>query len=254
MRLKDKVAVITGAASGIGRATAKIFAHEGAKVVASDIFAEGCQETVNMIKSAGGKAVMVKADVSKADQVQAMVKAALEAYGQINILFNNAGIELSALITETSEEDWDRIMNTNLKGIFLCSKYVIPEMIKVGGGSIINTASIAGLVGFNNLGAYNASKGGVITLTKNMAIDYAQYNIRVNCICPGAIETSMMERLLEIWGGTPEDIKQQFVALHPIGRLGTPEDIGYAALYLASYESSFVTGSALVVDGGYTAR
>jgi len=254
MRLKDKIAIITGAGSGIGRATAKLFAREGAKVVASDIFTEGCQETINMIKSSGGEAIMVKADVSRADQVQAMVNATLEAFGQINILFNNAGIELSALITETSEEDWDRIMNTNLKGIFLCSKYTIPEMIKVGGGSIVNTASIAGLVGFNNLGAYNASKGGVVILTKNMAIDYAHYNIRVNCICPGAIETSMMERILEMWGGNIEAIKQQFVALHPIGRLGKPEDIAYAALYLASDESSFVTGSALVVDGGYTAR
>jgi NAD(P)-dependent dehydrogenase (short-subunit alcohol dehydrogenase family) len=254
MRLKDKIAIITGAGSGIGRATAKIFAQEGAKVVASDIFTEGCQETVSIIKSTGGEAIMVKADVSKADQVQAMVKATLETFGQINIIFNNAGIELNALITETSEEDWDRIINTNLKGIFLCSKYVIPEMIKVGGGSIINTASVAGLVGFNNLGAYNASKGGVITLTKNVAIDYGQYNIRVNCICPGAIETSMMERLFEIWGGDPEAIRQQFVALHPIGRLGKPEDIAYAALYLASDESSFVTGSALLVDGGYTAH
>jgi NAD(P)-dependent dehydrogenase (short-subunit alcohol dehydrogenase family) len=254
MRLKDKIAVITGAGSGIGRATAKRFAREGAKVVASDIFIEGCQETVNMITSMGGEAIMVKADVSKADQIQAMVKTTLDNYGQINILFNNAGIELSASITETREEDWDRVMSTNLKGIFLCSKYAIPEMIKAGGGSIINTASIAGLVGFDNLAAYNTSKGGVITLTKNMALDYAQYNIRVNCICPGVIETSMIERLIEIWGGDPEATKQSFVALTPIGRLGTPEDIANAALFLASEESSFVTGSALVVDGGYTTR
>jgi NAD(P)-dependent dehydrogenase (short-subunit alcohol dehydrogenase family) len=254
MRLKGKVAIITGAGSGIGRATAKIFAQEGAKVVASDIFIEGCQETVNQIKTAGGEALMIKADVSKSNEVQEMIRETRENFGQINILFNNAGIELGSPITETSEEDWDRILNVNLKGIFLCSKYAIPEMIKSGGGSIINTASIAGLVGFNNLGAYNASKGGVITLTKNIAIDYAQYNIRVNCICPGAIETSMMDRLVEVWGGDMEAIRQQFIALHPIGRLGKPEDIGYAALYLASDESSFVTGSALVVDGGYTAR
>jgi NAD(P)-dependent dehydrogenase (short-subunit alcohol dehydrogenase family) len=251
MRLQGKVAIITGAGSGIGRATALLFAREGARVVVADYAAEGGEETVRLIKEAGGEATFVKVDVSKAADAQKMVQAAIDSYGKLDILYNNAGIEGPWAPTEdVAEEDWDRVLSINLKGVFLGSKYAIPEMLKQGGGVIINTASVAGLIAVTNMPAYCASKGGVVLLTKAMALENAAKRIRINCICPGAIRTPMFGRLTLDKVAT----EKAFCDGHPIGRCGTPEEIAYPALYLASDESSFITGTALVVDGGWTAQ
>ena len=248
-RLKDKVATITGGGSGIGRATCLLFAREGAKVVVADYIAEGGNETVRQISAAGGQAVFVQADVSKSADVQNLIGAAVRNYGRVDILFNNAGIEgPSAKLANLKEEDWDRVIAIDLTSVYLGMKYVIPEMIKQGGGVILSTASVAGLVGFQGSGAYAAAKAGVINLTRLAALEYADKNIRVNCICPGVIETPMVERVM---GGRP---RERIVRSEPIGRLGRPEDIANAALFLASDESSFATGAPFIIDGGYVAR
>jgi len=248
-RLKDKVAIITGGGSGIGRATCLLFAREGAKVVVADYIAEGGNETVRQISAADGQAVFVQADVSKSADVQDMIGAAVRNYGRVDILFNNAGIEgPSTKLANLKEEDWDRVIAIDLTSVYLGMKYVIPEMIKQGGGVILSTASVAGLVGFQGSGAYAAAKAGVINLTRLAALEYADKNIRVNCICPGVIETPMVERVM---GGRP---RERVVRSEPIGRLGRPEDIANAALFLASDESSFATGAPFIIDGGYVAR
>jgi len=248
-RLKDKVATITGGGSGIGRATCLLFAREGAKVVVADYVAEGGNETARQISAAGGQAVFVQADVSKSADVQNLIGAAVRNYGRVDILFNNAGIEgPSAKLANLKEEDWDRVIAIDLTSVYLGMKYVIPEMIKQGGGVILSTASVAGLVGFQGSGAYAAAKAGVINLTRLAALEYADKNIRVNCICPGVIETPMVERVM---GGRP---RERVVRSEPIGRLGRPEDIANAALFLASDESSFATGAPFIIDGGYVAR
>lgn len=253
MRLKEKVAIVTGAASGIGKATARLFASKGAKVVLADCQVAPGEEAARAIRSEGGEATFVHADVTVSGEAQGMVRFALETYGRLDVLMNNAGIELYRPLVETGEEEWDQVLAVNVKGIYLCSKYAIPRMAEAGGGSIINIASVAGLVGFSGLSAYNASKGAVVVLTKNMALECAPQRIRVNCICPGVIQTPMVDRLCEAMGDY-ETQQREFLRLHPLGRLGTPQDIAYAALYLASEESSFVTGAALVVDGGFTAQ
>jgi NAD(P)-dependent dehydrogenase (short-subunit alcohol dehydrogenase family) len=251
MKLEDKVAVITGAGSGIGRATALLFAQEGAKVVVADYSVEGGEETVRQVKEKGGEAIFIKTDVSQAADTQRMVKTAIDKYGRLDILYNNAGIEGTLVPTESvSEVDWDRVLSVNLKGVFLGSKYAIPQMLKQGGGVIISTASIAGLVAVTDMPAYCASKGGVVLLTKAMALEYAKKNIRVNCICPGAIRTPMFDRLT----GLQSEAEKLFCEGEPIGRCGQPEEVAQAALYLASDQSSFVTGTALIVDGGWTAE
>ena len=252
MILENKVAVITGAGSGVGRATALLFAKEGAKIVVADIVVEGGEETVRQIKEYGREAIFEKVDVSQAGDAQKMVKAAVDNYGKLDILYNNAGIEGPTTLTASfSESDWDRVVSVNLKGVFLCSKYAIPQMMKQGGGVIINTASIAGLVGLSYKSAYAASKGGVVLLTKTMALEYAEKNIRINCICPGTIRTAMYYR-----GSHDERLKAEKVyrTPTPIRRIAEPEEIAQSALYLASDQSSFVTGTALVVDGGRTAQ
>ena len=248
MRLRGKVAIITGGASGIGKATALLFAKEGAKVVVADQNEAGGKETVDHIRSDGGEAIFVRADVASAEDVQSMVKAAIETYGKLVILFNNAGIAMRLPVADLPEEDWDRCIDINLKGVYLCSKYAIPEMIKNDGGCIINMASIYGVVGGKTRAAYVASKGGVVNLTRGMALDYASNNIRVNCICPGFVETPLVRDVVK----TPEEY-QALAVQHPMGRLAKPLEIAYGALYLASDESSFVTGIALPIDGGYTA-
>lgn len=251
MKLRDKVAVITGAGSGIGRATALLFAAEGAKVVVADYSVEGGKETVKLIKEKGGEAIFVATDVSKVADVQKMIKTAIDKYGRLDILYNNAGIEGPLGPTENvSEADWDRVLSVNLKGVFLGSKYAIPQMLKQGGGVIINTASIAGLVGVANMPAYCASKGGIVLLTKTMALEYVKKNIRVNCICPGAVKTPMLDRFT----GSQPEAEKLIRESEPMGRWSEPEEIAQAALYLASDQSSFVTGTALVVDGGWTAQ
>lgn len=252
MRLLGKTAVITGAASGIGRATAILFAREGAMVVVSDINTTTGEELAAEIKRDGGAAIFVRTDVTKSQDVAELMEASEKAYGKIDILFNNAGISHQCPVTELEEADWDKVLNTNLKSVFLGCKYVLPKMQKNGGGAIINCASILGHVGFPETPAYNASKGGVVMLTKNVAIDYAAYNIRVNAVCPGYVITPLI--LGQVAGAdNPEEITRKVTAQHVMGRLGLPEEIAPAVLFLASDDSRFITGSALMVDGGFTA-
>ena len=249
MRLQNKIAIITGAGSGIGRGIALAFVKEGARIVVADWSEEGGKETVEQIRKINSEAVFVKTDVSKTVDIDKMVKTCLNKFGRVDILVNNAGIYRVYNLHEMSEEDWDKTINVNLKSVFLGSKRVIPEMLKQGQGKIINTASIAGLVGFAQSGAYCASKGGIIALTKEMALDYAPKKINVNCICPGIIKTAMTKDMI-----TDPATKQFLESSTPYPRLGEPADIAMAAVYLASNESDFVNGHVLVVDGGWIAK
>lgn len=249
MRLKDKVAIVTGAGSGIGRAIAEMYGNEGAKVVCAGHHIESCQETAEQITSAGGSAIAVACDVSQATDNEAMVKATVEKYGQVDILVNNAGVVDMVSLEEMTEAQWDQVISVDLKGTFLGMKYAIPEMEKVGKGKVINITSIAGLVGFSSIAAYCAAKGGVITLTKEAAVEYAPKKINVNAIAPGVIKTKMTDPLL-----ADEKSAAAFQAAIPYPRLGEVNDIAYAATYLAADESDFVNGETLVVDGGQIAQ
>jgi len=248
MRISDKVAIITGAASGIGRTTAILFAKEGGKVVVADKNEVGGNETVDLIRSDGGQAIFDYVNVTSATDIQGMVKTTINTYGKLNILVNNAGIAIRLPVVDLSEEDWDRNIDVNLKSIYLSSKYAIPRMIENGGGSIVNIASIYGIVGGRIRAAYAASKGGVVNLTRSMALDYALHKIRVNCVCPGFVNTPLLKNILK-----NKEEYQALADLHPMGRLGDMLEIALGVLYLASDESSFVTGIALPIDGGYTA-
>ncbi len=248
-RLKDKVSLITGGGSGIGRATCLLFAREGATVSVADYDEQGGQETVQQVQAAGGQAAFIRADVSKSGDVQYMLNTTVETYGRIDVLFNNAGIEgPSAKLANYPEDAWERVIAIDLTSVYLGMKYVIPHMIKQGGGVILSTASVAGLVGFPGSGAYAAAKAGVINMTRMVALEYAKKNIRINCICPGVISTPMAHRVM---GDRPDE---QVARMEPIGRLGKPEDIANAALFLAGDESSFATGAPFIIDGGYVAR
>jgi dihydroanticapsin dehydrogenase len=257
-RLKEKVAIVTGAASGIGRAIAELFAREGARVAVSDINADGGLETAGAISRCGGEAFFFRTDVTRKEDVQKLVEAAVEAYCGIDILVNNAGLLLFGTILKMEEQDWDRMMEVNLKSVFLCSQMVTPRIIERGGGAIINVASIGGLVAGRGLAAYNASKGGVVLLTKNMALDLAHYHIRVNCVCPGMTSTPMADQIFVKWSGGDQALAEREskkgVKAYPLGRYGAPEEIAQAALFLATDDSSFMTGTCLVVDGGFTAQ
>ena len=247
-RLKGKVALITGAGSGIGRAEAVLFAREGAKVIVADINEEKGKETVKEIISNGGEAVFMKLDVTDPKQWQEVVNKAIEQYGKVDILVNNAGILISKSIEEMTIEEWDKVIKVNLYGTFYGCKFILPAMKRAGGGVIINTGSIMAFVAYPNEVSYEASKGAVRLLTKSVAIEYAKYNIRVNCLCPGNTRTPMNEP----WLKDPK-LKEEILRPQIIKRFADPMEIAYGALFLASDESSFMTGADLVIDGGYTA-
>lgn len=246
---KGKVAVVTGGVSGIGRATSLAFAKQGAKVAVVD-WKEN-DEMVDLIKDLGSEAIFIKCDVSKAEEVKAMVAKVIAAFGRLDYAFNNAGIEGTQANTfDCTEQNWDKTIGVNLKGIWLCMKYEIPELLKQGKGAIVNCASVAGLIGFAGLPAYVASKHGVVGLTKTTALEYAKLGIRVNAVCPGVIQTPMIDRLT---GKTKEAI-EQFTGLEPMGRFGLPEEIANAVVWMCSDEASFVTGHAMTADGGFVAQ
>jgi NAD(P)-dependent dehydrogenase (short-subunit alcohol dehydrogenase family) len=249
LALEGRVAIITGAASGIGRASALLFAREGAAVVAVDLQREAGEELAREIGEAGGRCVFHYGDVTRAENCEAAVRRTVEEFGALHVLFNNAGIIRRASVSDLSEEGWDRVMAVNVKSAFLMSRFAIPAMVRTGGGAIVNSASGWGLVGGPRAVAYCASKGAVVLLTKAMAIDHGSQNIRVNCVCPGDTETPMLKA--EAWQlGESEAAFLASAAHRPLGRVGRPEEIANAALYLASDGASFITGTALVVDGG----
>lgn len=251
-RLEGRVALVTGGGTGIGRATSVLFAREGARVVVSGPEEGPLLEVVEEIKEAGGQAAHAVGDVRLAAEAEHLVRVAVERFGRLEVLFNNAGLGFVATLHETPEEKWDLVLDTNLKGIYQVSRFAVPELMRQGRGVIINNASQLGFVGAPSYAAYCASKGGVVNLTRAMALDLARHGIRVNALCPGAVRTPLLEKQFQSGGGaqgTLEDVARA----HALGRIAEPEELAYPALFLASDESSFMTGAALVVDGGYLA-
>jgi NAD(P)-dependent dehydrogenase (short-subunit alcohol dehydrogenase family) len=244
-----KVAFVTGAGTGIGRATALAFARDGAHVVVADVSEQGSQETARLIEELGGRVLAVTCDVTRAEDVKAALDKTIETFGRLDFAFNNAGVEQKmAPAAQLEEAEWDRIVNTDLRGVFLCLKHEIPLMLKQGGGAIVNTSSGAGVKGFKGQAAYVAAKHGVVGLTRAAALDYASQNIRINAVCPGIINTPMMDRFT---GGTAAG-REIVIAQEPVGRMGQPEEIANAVLWLCSDAAPFVVGHAMVVDGGQT--
>lgn len=253
MELGGRVALITGAASGIGRATALRLAKDGAKIVVADIDRAWGEETVKLIEKEGGEAVFVQTDVTRESETVRCVEQTLKRFGRVDILVNNAGIALIAKITETTEAQWDKILNTNLKGAFFMSKHVIPHFLLAGGGVIVNTASDAGIVGFANLGAYCASKGGIIQLTRALALEYGDKNVRVNAVAPtSTLHTRMLDGLFKSVPD-PDALHKALAKSHPLNRLGTAEEVAELMFFLASDRASYITGAVFPVDGGITA-
>lgn len=249
-RFKDKVVIVTGGSYGIGRASAVAFAAEGANVVVADYVEDKHGETLSMIRAAGSEGIFIKCDVSKDDDVKAMIAKTIKTFGRIDFAFNNAGIEgLIASTKDCSEENWDRTIAVNLKGVWLCMKYEIPEMLKQGKGAIVNCASVAALIGFPALPAYVASKHGVAGITKTAALENARQNIRINAVCPGVIQTPMIDRVT----GKDKEIKKKYIDMEPVGRLGRAEEVANTVIWLCSDDASFVTGICMPVDGGWIA-
>jgi NAD(P)-dependent dehydrogenase (short-subunit alcohol dehydrogenase family) len=252
-RVEGKVALVTGGASGIGRATALTFAREGAKLVVADMNADGGRQTAHMIMENGGEATFVQVDVTSASAVEAMISKTVQTYGRLDCAHNNAGIagRIRAPLHECPEDVWDQVLAINLKGVWLCMKYEILQMLPQGSGTIVNTASIMGLVGsWSGTSAYNASKHGVVGLTKTASLEYARAGIRVNAVCPGYIRTPLIDHALL----SRPAMEEQIVARHPVGRMGQPEEIAEAVVWLCSDAASFVTGHTMTVDGGYVAQ
>ena len=246
MKVKNKIAIVTGSGRGIGKSTVLELAKEGAKVVVSDIDIKECQNVCDEIKKIGSDAIAVKCDISKKSDVDAMIKKTMQKFQKIDILINNAGVVLMKPFVEMTEKDWDFVLDINLKGVFLCTNAVVKQMIKQKSGKIISVASIAGEVGFMNTSAYCASKAGIINLTRGLALELSPHNINVNAIAPGVIATKMTEDMLK-----DKKTKEVLLASTPLGRVGQPEEIGKAAVFLASDDSNFITGHTLVVDGGW---
>jgi NAD(P)-dependent dehydrogenase (short-subunit alcohol dehydrogenase family) len=249
MRVKDKVGIVTGGGAGIGKATALLLAKEGAFVCVADSIAEAGEATAREIEVAGGEAFSLMVDVSSNQDCQAMVEATVLRWGKLNFLCNIAGIVVGGVLDQTQEEDWNRSIDVNLKSIYLASRHALPHLKKSGGGSIVNMASVAGLMGVKNRAAYSASKGGVIALTKSMAIDYVEDHIRVNSICPGTVDSPSLQKRLE---SLPDPVAahRDFISRQPMKRFGRPEEIANTVLFLCSDESSFITGIEVIVDGG----
>lgn len=248
---ENKVALVTGGSFGIGQATAIAFAQRGAQVIIADCIEDNECGTLKAIESFGGRAIFISCDVSQNTQVKSLMEQINNVYGRLDFAFNNAGIEgISGTTQLCTEENWDKTIDVNLKGIWLCMKYEIEQMLKYGGGAIVNCASIAGLVGFQGLPAYVASKHGVIGLTKTAALEFAKQNIRVNAVCPGVIKTAMIDRFT----GKNKEVEKQFESMEPVGRMGKPEEVANAVMFLCSEASSFITGDALAVDGGWIAQ
>jgi NAD(P)-dependent dehydrogenase (short-subunit alcohol dehydrogenase family) len=249
-RYAGKVTFVTGAASGIGRATALAFAQAGASVVVADVADEENEQTASLIEASGGRALALRCNVTRSEDVKAALDQAIDAFGRLDYAFNNAGVEQPVKeAADITEQEWDRILDISLRGVFLCMKHEIPLMLNHGGGVIVNTSSGAGVKGFKGQAAYAAAKHGVIGLTKSAALDYAQANVRINAICPGIIDTEMMQRFT---ARTPER-RAAVIAQEPIGRMGTPEEIAAAVLWLCSDAAAFVVGHAMIIDGGQTA-
>lgn len=253
MRLSNKVVIITGSTSGIGRESAILFAKEGAKVIINGRNEERGKKVEKEIIDNGGTAKFFRADVSRSKEAKELIDFTVNHFGKIDILYNNAAVYVEGLLHEFEEKDWDMIINTNLKSIFLCSKFAIQEMLKNKSGVIINTSSTDGLAAVIKASAYCASKAAIINLTKSMALDYGSKNIRINCICPGLIYTELIDDMVN-WYIDPEKEIRKWIEVHPIGRIGKPIDVSYAALFLASDESSFITGATIVVDGGQSTK
>jgi len=253
VKLKEKVAIVTGAAKGIGRGIATVFFQEGAKLVIADWDEEAGKKTADEIRRSGGHAFFVKCDVSNEEQVKAMIRETVTKYGRINVLVNNAGIGVYKTVLDTTSEEWDRCLAVNLKGVFLCSKYAIPHIKAAGGGAIVNIASVHSYQNVGGTAPYAASKAGVVALTRVMAIDYGRDKIRVNAVCPGWIDTPLIR---SIFAGRPdpEKARREVERSQILGRLGTPEEVGEAAAFLASDEASYITGASLMVDNGMTAQ
>jgi NAD(P)-dependent dehydrogenase (short-subunit alcohol dehydrogenase family) len=250
LELDGKVAIVTGGNSGIGRAVSETFARENARVVIGARNVKTGEETAAAIKSKGGTALFVRTDMQDSSQVKHLVEEAVRTYGTVDIVCHDAGTELVKELVDTTEEEWNMVMNTNARGAFLLAKYALPYMIAKKKGVVINVASQLAFVGFEKFCAYCASKGAIVQLTRAMALEYAKYGIRVNCVCPGAVDTPMLDREMALFPN-PEHVRAQVVIDHPIGRMARPEEIAEAVLFLASERSSFVLGEALVVDGGY---
>ncbi len=252
MKLAQRVAVITGAGSGIGQAMARRFAREGARILAGDVNGDAVEETSTMVGADGGTCKPFTVDVTQPEQVRAMIEQAIAEYGRVDILCNNAGIGSTTDVVDCEPEEWDRVMTVNVKSVYLGCKYVVPHMLEQGGGVIINTASVAGMVGIVKRASYCASKGAVIALTRQVAIEYVGRGIRVNCLAPGTVDSPWVERLLQ-QADDRVAARQALEKRQPMGRLGTPDEVAAAALYLASDDAAFITGTGLVLDGGWTA-